>query len=78
RSYPVATVAPLTLLVPLVGLLCANLFLDEQLTQAQWLGILLVLLGLLLNIFWPKWQHRKHQKSSCEAINQTKGTFRNR
>ena len=77
RSYPVATVAPLTLLVPLVGLLCANLFLDEQLTQAQWLGILLVLLGLLLNIFWPKWQHRKHQKSSCEATNQPKGTFRN-
>jgi Permeases of the drug/metabolite transporter (DMT) superfamily len=55
RSYPVAQVAPLTLLVPLVGLLCARLFLNEQLNLWQWSGILLVLLGLLLNIFWPRW-----------------------
>ena len=55
RSYPVAQVAPLTLLVPLVGLFCARIFLDEQLNLWQWSGILLVLLGLLLNIFWPRW-----------------------
>lgn len=55
RSYPVAQVAPLTLLVPLVGLLCARIFLNEQLNLWQWSGILLVLLGLLLNIFWPRW-----------------------
>ncbi|NCB59237.1 MAG: O-acetylserine/cysteine exporter [Gammaproteobacteria bacterium] len=64
RSYPVAQVAPLTLLVPLVGLLCARIFLDEQLNLWQWSGILLVLMGLLLNIFWPRWfTHRKRQSA---------------
>lgn len=60
RTYPVAQVAPLTLLVPLVGLLCARLFLNEQLTHWQWIGILLVLSGLLLNIFWPRWLKIRH------------------
>jgi O-acetylserine/cysteine efflux transporter len=59
RTYPVSQVAPLTLLVPLVGLFCAWLFLNEQLTQGQWAGILMVLSGLLLNIFWP-YRLKKH------------------
>ena len=63
RTYPVAQVAPLTLLVPLVGLLCARLFLNEQLTHWQWLGILLVLSGLLLNIFWPRWLKIRHHQT---------------
>ncbi len=54
QRYPVAQVAPLTLLVPLVGLLCARLFLDEDLNLWQWCGILLILTGLILNIFWPR------------------------
>lgn len=58
RNYPVAQVAPLTLLVPLVGLLCARIFLGEALSFWQWGGILLVLLGLVLNVFWPRWVHR--------------------
>ena len=63
RTYPVAQVAPLTLLVPLVGLLCARLFLNEQLTHWQWIGILLVLSGLLLNIFWPRWLKVRHRQT---------------
>ena len=63
RTYPVAQVAPLTLLVPLVGLLCARLFLNEQLTHWQWIGILLVLSGLLLNIFWPRWLKIRHHQT---------------
>ena len=54
QRYPVAQVAPLTLLVPLVGLLCARVLLDEALNLWQWAGILLVLSGLILNIFWPR------------------------
>lgn len=54
RQYPVAQVAPLTLLVPLVGLLCARVLLNEALNLWQWAGILLVLSGLILNIFWPR------------------------
>ena len=63
RTYPVAQVAPLTLLVPLVGLFCARLFLNEQLTHWQWIGILLVLSGLLLNIFWPRWLKIRHHQT---------------
>jgi Permeases of the drug/metabolite transporter (DMT) superfamily len=63
RTYPVAQVAPLTLLVPLVGLFCARLFLNEQLTHWQWIGILLVLSGLLLNIFWPRWLKVRHRQT---------------
>lgn len=60
RNYPVAQVAPLTLLVPLVGLLCARIFLGEALNGWQWAGILLVLFGLVLNVFWPRWARRAH------------------
>ena len=58
QRYPVAEVAPLTLLVPVVGLLAARLLLDEQVQRMQWLGIALVLLGLLVNLFWPRWRQR--------------------
>ena len=54
QRYPVAVVAPLTLFVPLVGLLAAALLLDERLAAGQWLGVGLVLSGLLLNLFWPR------------------------
>lgn len=73
RTYPVSQVAPLTLLVPIVGLFCAHMILNEQLTQWQWLGILLVLGGLLLNIFWPRWRKSRHaQTIKNAAITQDK------
>lgn len=56
QRYPVAEVAPLTLLVPVVGLLAARLMLDERLLGGQWLGIGLVLCGLVINLFWPRWR----------------------
>ena len=58
QRYPVAEVAPLTLLVPVVGLLAARVLLDEKVHSMQWLGIALVLLGLLVNLFWPRWRQR--------------------
>ena len=58
QRYPVAEVAPLTLLVPVVGLLAARLLLDEHVQLMQWFGIALVLLGLLVNLFWPRWRQR--------------------
>ena len=58
QRYPVAEVAPLTLLVPVVGLLAARVLLDEKVQSMQWLGIALVLLGLLVNLFWPRWRQR--------------------
>ncbi|MFC5476336.1 EamA family transporter [Paraherbaspirillum soli] len=51
RKYPAATVAPFSLLVPLVGMLSAALVLDEQLQWWKIVAGLLVLSGLALNQF---------------------------
>jgi O-acetylserine/cysteine efflux transporter len=61
QRYPVSEVAPLTLLVPVVGLLAARLLLDERLQGMQWFGIALVLLGLVVNLFWPRWRLWVHR-----------------
>ena len=61
QRYPVAKVAPLTLLVPVVGLLAARVLLDESLQGVQWCGIALVLSGLLVNLFWPRWRLWVHR-----------------
>ncbi len=49
--HPVAKVAPLSLLVPVVGVLCAYLFLGERLVPIQWLGGIVVVFGLAINLF---------------------------
>ncbi len=48
--YPANTVAPFSLLVPVVGLSSAALLLDEHLGPLQAGGALLVMLGLLVNV----------------------------
>ncbi|WP_322783833.1 EamA family transporter [Marinomonas pontica] len=53
--YPAATVAPLTLGVPVVGLTSAEIFLSETVSAMQWIGILVVLVGLMLNTFGGRW-----------------------
>lgn len=53
--YPTNRVAPLSLLVPVTGLLTANVVLDEQLSSTEWLGCLFVLCGLIVATFgFPK------------------------
>jgi len=49
--YPASQVAPLTLLVPVVGLVSAHVLLGEHLSPAQWAGAAVVMAGLLLNVF---------------------------
>lgn len=58
QQHPASRIAPLTLLVPVVGLLCAWLILDESLSGIQAIGIVLVMLGLLVNSFGQRWLHR--------------------
>lgn len=53
-ELPTHVVAPLTLLVPVVGLSSAWLLLDESLSQTQILGALIVMAGLLFNVFGQK------------------------
>ncbi|WP_313604226.1 EamA family transporter [Comamonas jiangduensis] len=57
QRYPTSTVAPLSLLVPVVGLLSAMLLLGEFPTLLQWLGTAGVLLGMVVNQFGGRW-HR--------------------
>jgi O-acetylserine/cysteine efflux transporter len=54
RQYPASTVAPLTLLVPIFGLLSAWGLLGEQVNTVQMLGIAILMLGLLINTFGGK------------------------
>lgn len=49
--YAASRVAPLSLLVPVVGLVSAAVLLGERLVPAQWLGGAVVMAGLLLNVF---------------------------
>lgn len=52
--YPAGTVAPLSLGVPIVGISVSAYFLNESITDMQWIGGSLVLLGLIINAFWAK------------------------
>lgn len=49
--YETWRVAPLSLLVPVVGMACAALLLDETLNGLQLLGAALIMAGLYINIF---------------------------
>lgn len=48
--YPANKVAPLSLLVPVTGVITAFIVLGERLALAQWGGCLLVIVGLLLTV----------------------------
>lgn len=55
QRYATSTVAPPSLLVPVVGLLSAMLLLGESPTVVQWLGTLGVLLGMVINQLGGRW-----------------------
>ncbi|GGK00344.1 EamA family transporter [Pseudomonas matsuisoli] len=56
--YPAGKVAPLSLLVPIVGLASAALMLGEELSDWQWVGGALVMAGLLINVFGGRMMQR--------------------
>lgn len=55
QRYAASTVAPLSLLVPVVGLVSAMLLLGEFPSTMQWLGTLGVLAGMVINQFGGRW-----------------------
>lgn len=55
QRYPTSTVAPLSLLVPVVGLLSAIWLLGELPSWGQWLGTAGVLAGMVVNQFGGRW-----------------------
>lgn len=58
QRYAASTVAPLSLLVPVIGLLSAMLLLGEFPSPLQWLGTLGVLLGMVINQLGGRWMRR--------------------
>ncbi|MDU5849364.1 MAG: EamA family transporter, partial [Cronobacter sakazakii] len=60
--YETWRVAPLSLLVPVVGLASAALLLDERLSVLQIIGALLVMAGLYINVFG--WRVRRAVRSA--------------
>ncbi|WP_140918905.1 O-acetylserine/cysteine exporter [Limnobaculum xujianqingii] len=57
--YETWRVAPLSLLVPVVGMTSSALFLGETLTLLQLLGALLIMAGLYINVFGLRVWRRK-------------------
>lgn len=47
-KYPMSRVAPISLLVPVTGLLTARIVLHEQLSKMQWLGVFIILMSLAI------------------------------
>lgn len=47
-KYPLGKISPISLLVPITGLLTARIVLSEQLSKMQWIGVSIILLGLII------------------------------
>ncbi|MBV6272766.1 EamA family transporter [Alcaligenaceae bacterium CGII-47] len=56
--HPVSRIAPLSLLIPVIGMVCAAWLLDESMRPAQWLGGVVVLAGLGVNTFGARMLQR--------------------
>lgn len=54
KRYPAGLVAPFSLLVPVAGIGSAYVLLGETITPAEVAGSVLVLAGLMLNVFGPR------------------------
>lgn len=61
KKYPVSTVAPLTLFVPVFGMLGSVLIFGESLPGYKWLAMACILAGLLINRFGSGWWQRFQQ-----------------
>ncbi|MNC22918.1 putative amino-acid metabolite efflux pump [compost metagenome] len=53
-KYTAGTVAPYSLLVPVVAMSASSIFLGEHFSNNQWLGGVLVMMGLIINAFGTK------------------------
>lgn len=62
NKYETWKIAPLTLLVPIIGILSAFLFLDENLSPQQLAGAFVIILGLCINVFGMKIMQQLKQR----------------
>lgn len=54
--YPASTVAPFSLLVPIVGIAAGAIVLHEPFSALETVGSAIIFLGLLVNVFGAKWR----------------------
>jgi O-acetylserine/cysteine efflux transporter len=54
--HPAATVSPMALLVPVFGMGASAWWLGEPLPAWKLLAAALVMAGLAINLFWPRWR----------------------
>lgn len=47
-KYPINKISPLSLLVPITGLLTARIVLLEKLSKLQWIGVFVIIVGLMV------------------------------
>ncbi|WDR04448.1 EamA family transporter [Devosia rhodophyticola] len=52
--HPASTVAPFSLLVPIVGFAAAYIFLGETFSRAEFIGSAMIFVGLVINVFGPR------------------------
>lgn len=55
KTYPAATVAPLSLLVPVSGIATSWLVFDEHFAPGVWCGIAIMLAGVVVFVVAPRW-----------------------
>ncbi len=60
-KYPVSKISPLSLWVPVISMIFAYLFLNEQLNLWQWIGSAMVMFSLIIHLFGAKFFQQSHQ-----------------
>ena len=66
--YPVAAIAPMSLLVPVFGIAASALWLGEPLQSWKLQATALVLIGLCINLMWPKIAAMRRARGDARAV----------
>jgi len=66
--YPVAAIAPMSLLVPVFGIAASALWLGEPLQSWKLQATTLVLIGLCINLMWPKLVAVRRARNDARAV----------
>lgn len=66
-KYPMGKVAPIPLLVPVIALMSARIVLKEQLSGMQWIGVTVILIGLIVTNLNPEIITNYFKKANNEA-----------
>lgn len=63
QRHPASTIAPFSLLVPVVGIAATALFLGERFTVLEAVGAFIVIAGLAINTFGARYRRAHHARA---------------